>query len=319
MTEEQIEARFHAADINGDNELSFKEFDKLLTSFNVTLTIQEREQLFVRFDSDGNGHIQLEEFIKFIHAEQEHLHLNGHKKHSDEANERKWNNSVTYKVDIASIAAQQAKREQARAKKLAKRRSLSPNDRGDNRKGRSGTDNFSEALPSSRGIPARPLSAGPARRPPSPSAGASLAGNLSARRPGTASPFTSRPGSPTTLPLRPKSPSANPAGTVWGRPSALPASAEIAAKHKTKSSRPSRSSILIARGINPLGLSESDLSQSLRNRAMSTSSDTSSGFASSRGGGGYSSSKGAQILTLDHSTEGNDDDDDENGPASSSS
>jgi hypothetical protein len=55
LSEAQIEARFHAADINGDDKLNFREFDKMLNSFNVNLAPGEREQLFQRFDSDNSG------------------------------------------------------------------------------------------------------------------------------------------------------------------------------------------------------------------------------------------------------------------------
>jgi Ca2+-binding EF-hand superfamily protein len=128
LTEEQIEARFRAADINGDDKLNFREFDKMLNSFGVSLTPVEREQLFQRFDVDNNGSLDLEEFVKFVREEQEHLHLHASKKISDQAHERKWNNSVTYKVDIAQIAREQGKREKTKQERAAKRdtRSMSP-------------------------------------------------------------------------------------------------------------------------------------------------------------------------------------------------
>jgi hypothetical protein len=128
LSEAQIEARFHAADINGDDKLNFREFDKMLNSFNVNLAPGEREQLFQRFDSDNSGGLDLEEFMKFVRAEQDSLLKHVTKKVSKESHERKWNNSVSYRVDLAGIASQMAKREKARAERDAKRnaRSMSP-------------------------------------------------------------------------------------------------------------------------------------------------------------------------------------------------
>lgn len=69
MTESQIRERFHAADKNGDGQLNPKEFKRMLQSFDMQLDDQAVQLLIDRFDVDGDGDIDLNEFRTFIEAE----------------------------------------------------------------------------------------------------------------------------------------------------------------------------------------------------------------------------------------------------------
>ena len=69
-SKEELMARFHLADMNGDGKLSVREFKKLLRMFQITLSDQMVEVLMKRFDRDANGTLDLEEYLHFIEEEQ---------------------------------------------------------------------------------------------------------------------------------------------------------------------------------------------------------------------------------------------------------
>lgn len=70
MTHKQIISTFHRVDLNGDGLLSPREFRKLLNSFSIEMSELEFERLMVKFDSNGDGNIDLHEFMDFMHAEE---------------------------------------------------------------------------------------------------------------------------------------------------------------------------------------------------------------------------------------------------------
>ena len=67
MSNDQIRAKFHEFDINGDGRLNCKEFNKVLRSFGITLHQLQIKTLMDRFDANGDGNINLHEFIAFVH------------------------------------------------------------------------------------------------------------------------------------------------------------------------------------------------------------------------------------------------------------
>ena len=73
VTDAQMRAIFHACDTNNDGKLGSKEFKKLLTSLNVTLSDGDRELIMTQFDEDGDGKLDLKEFKTFIEGEQAEL------------------------------------------------------------------------------------------------------------------------------------------------------------------------------------------------------------------------------------------------------
>lgn len=70
LTKNQIRSRFHDADMNGNGTLSPKEFKRVLKSFEMELPDAEIEILMERFDVDGDGDIDIDEFFAFIESEQ---------------------------------------------------------------------------------------------------------------------------------------------------------------------------------------------------------------------------------------------------------
>eukprot|EP00981_Chlorochromonas_danica_P013310 scaffold6125_cov262-Ochromonas_danica.AAC.2 len=69
LTKKQILSHFHRADVNGNGRLNEKEFIRLLKAFHVTLPIKDVQILMNRFDLDGDGEIDLQEFYGFIQEE----------------------------------------------------------------------------------------------------------------------------------------------------------------------------------------------------------------------------------------------------------
>ena len=65
LTETQIRERFHQADTNGNGRLTPKEFKKLLHKFGIEMTEENLQILISRFDVDGDGEIDLNEFRKY--------------------------------------------------------------------------------------------------------------------------------------------------------------------------------------------------------------------------------------------------------------
>jgi Ca2+-binding EF-hand superfamily protein len=73
MTHSQIRTIFHTCDLNGDGVLAPREFKKLLTSLNIHVSDPELETLIDQFDKDGDGRLDLYEFLSFMESEREVL------------------------------------------------------------------------------------------------------------------------------------------------------------------------------------------------------------------------------------------------------
>lgn len=69
----QIRDRFHRADRNGNGQLTAKELQLVLQSFGMNVSDDDMQILADRFDLDGDGDLDLEEFIAFVHSEQHSL------------------------------------------------------------------------------------------------------------------------------------------------------------------------------------------------------------------------------------------------------
>jgi len=69
MSEVQIREKFFLADTGGNGTLNPKEFKKLLKSFGIELTASEQDTLTQQFDVDGDGELDMNEFLNFIHSE----------------------------------------------------------------------------------------------------------------------------------------------------------------------------------------------------------------------------------------------------------
>lgn len=69
MTNKQIELKFRQCDTSGNGKLNYKEFKKVLASFQIKLSDSDTELLMNRFDSDGDGSLDLFEFTHFIQEE----------------------------------------------------------------------------------------------------------------------------------------------------------------------------------------------------------------------------------------------------------
>lgn len=69
----QIRDRFHRADRNGNGQLTAKELQLVLQSFGMNVSDDDMQILADRFDSDGDGDLDMEEFIAFVHSEQHSL------------------------------------------------------------------------------------------------------------------------------------------------------------------------------------------------------------------------------------------------------
>ncbi len=74
MTTKKVYSIFHAADINGNGRLNSREFKKLLRKeFHIDISDEDLEILISRFDADGDGDIDIEEFLVFIESEQQNF------------------------------------------------------------------------------------------------------------------------------------------------------------------------------------------------------------------------------------------------------
>lgn len=69
LTNRQIKSKFQCADKNGNGVLTRREFAKLLKSFSIKLSDMEIDLLIDRFDKDGDGELDLNEFTAFINSE----------------------------------------------------------------------------------------------------------------------------------------------------------------------------------------------------------------------------------------------------------
>ena len=66
LTEQQIKAKFHACDTNGNGKLDKKEFQKLLKKFGVDMGEFEQNLMMEKFDSDGDGYLDIDEFREYL-------------------------------------------------------------------------------------------------------------------------------------------------------------------------------------------------------------------------------------------------------------
>lgn len=69
MTRAQILEIFHRYDKNGDMSLNKKELIKLLKHFKCELSEADAELLVRRFDKDGDGELDLDEFLGYVEEE----------------------------------------------------------------------------------------------------------------------------------------------------------------------------------------------------------------------------------------------------------
>ena len=65
---EILQALFKEVDINGDGYLTPDELIKLEASFNVTISQSEAEEIINRYDSNGDGRMDQDEFILYKEA-----------------------------------------------------------------------------------------------------------------------------------------------------------------------------------------------------------------------------------------------------------
>lgn len=65
---EILQALFKEVDINGDGYLTPDELIKLEASFNVTISQSEAEEIINRYDSNGDGRMDQDEFILYKQA-----------------------------------------------------------------------------------------------------------------------------------------------------------------------------------------------------------------------------------------------------------
>lgn len=77
LTDAQILSKFHAADTTGDGNLQPKEFHKFLKGLGIEISDTERDTLINRFDSDGDGDLNYNEFMDFINQEKKKLLQDG--------------------------------------------------------------------------------------------------------------------------------------------------------------------------------------------------------------------------------------------------
>jgi Ca2+-binding EF-hand superfamily protein len=69
MSKRQIEIKFRHADTSGNGLLNEREFKKLLLSFGIKLSASDQDLLLRRFDVDGDGELDLREFVEFINKD----------------------------------------------------------------------------------------------------------------------------------------------------------------------------------------------------------------------------------------------------------
>lgn len=62
---------FRRIDDNGDKNLSLEEFTKGLNDTGLTVTDEEAEEIFNKFDADGSGNINMTEFLVGIRVRRE--------------------------------------------------------------------------------------------------------------------------------------------------------------------------------------------------------------------------------------------------------
>ena len=70
LSNQTIREKFHYFDKNGNGTLTPKEFRALLRSFGMELGEIEVQTMIDRFDDDGDGEINMNEFFKFVSEEQ---------------------------------------------------------------------------------------------------------------------------------------------------------------------------------------------------------------------------------------------------------
>lgn len=67
LSEQQIKAKFHSCDTNGNGKLDHKEFLKLLKKFGIEISEFEQNLIMEKFDADGDGYLDIDEFREFLH------------------------------------------------------------------------------------------------------------------------------------------------------------------------------------------------------------------------------------------------------------
>jgi calcium-binding protein CML len=66
LTEQQIKAKFHACDTNGNGKLDSREFQKLLKKLSIEMGEFEQNLMMEKFDSDGDGYLDIDEFREYL-------------------------------------------------------------------------------------------------------------------------------------------------------------------------------------------------------------------------------------------------------------
>ncbi|KAG5628389.1 hypothetical protein H5410_000106 [Solanum commersonii] len=64
MVEEELQQVFNKFDINGDGKISFSELGFIMASLGTAVTEEESIEMINEVDGDGNGFIDLSEFIE---------------------------------------------------------------------------------------------------------------------------------------------------------------------------------------------------------------------------------------------------------------
>ena len=76
LSKRQIEEKFRLADTSGNGRLNEREFKRLLLSFGIKLSATDQDLLLRRFDVDGDGELDLREFVEFINKDINGIQLN---------------------------------------------------------------------------------------------------------------------------------------------------------------------------------------------------------------------------------------------------